>query len=238
MMEQKDMKRNEKIEEKNKRIIRKMNRYIDTFPLKAHEIALIQKDIAGMAVEANERGELLENVLGKSPREFCDELMYAVGGIKAPGGRKLLRFAGAYYEIAGFALLFFTGLNLGFMCYRGFGSCVFGDCIELWIWIDFLLREIILLSLGGLIYAAGKKMNRYSSDVSRTIQAVGWGVGMLLLGIILQIISMKYARNILGFFEDAQEILVYMEAPCFVLWICESVACIIGAIRNRPHMET
>lgn len=237
MMEQKDMKRNEKIEEKNKRIIRKMNRYIDTFPLKAHEIALIQKDIAGMAVEASERGELLGNVLGKSPREFCDELMYAVGGIKAPGGRKLLRFAGAYYEIAGFALLFFAGLNLGFICYLGFGSLL-GDYAELWMWIDFLLWEIILLSLGGLIYAAGKKMNRYSSDVSRTIQAVGLGVGMLLLGIILQIISMKYAGYIFGFFEDAQEILVYMDVPCFVLWICASVACIIGAIRNRPHMET
>lgn len=193
MMEQKDIK-NEKIEEKNKRVIRKMNRYIDTFPLKAHEIALIQKDIAGMAVEAMERGEFLENILEKSPKEFCDELMYAVGGIKAPGGRKLLRFAGAYYEIAGFVLLFFSGLNLGFIFILCFGILL-GEYMSAKIWIAFLLSELGLLSFGGLFYVAGKKAVRYSSDMSKTLPASALGVGMLFLGVILQIISMKYGKK-------------------------------------------
>ncbi len=86
---------NKTMNEKNKKTIRKMNKYINTFPLDDQAILQIQQDIEGMAQEAQEREEPLEQIIGKDPREFCDDLIYAVGGIKTPGGRKMLRIAGA-----------------------------------------------------------------------------------------------------------------------------------------------
>ena len=68
-----------------------MRKYIKTFPLTEKEINQMVEDITGMAEEAQERNEDFEIVLGKSVREFCDDLIYSVGGIRAPGGRKLLR---------------------------------------------------------------------------------------------------------------------------------------------------
>ena len=71
---------------KNKRMVRKMKKYIKTFPLTEKEIDQMIEDITGMAEEAQERNENFETVLGKSVHEFCDDLIYSVGGIKAPGG--------------------------------------------------------------------------------------------------------------------------------------------------------
>ena len=86
---------------KNKRMVRKMRKYIRTFPLTEREINQMVEDITGMAEEAQERNEDLETVLGKSVRGFCDDLIYSVGGIKAPGGRKLIRGTSIYFQLLG-----------------------------------------------------------------------------------------------------------------------------------------
>ena len=106
------------------------------------------------------------------------------------------------------------------------------------IWIAFLLSELGLLSFGGLFYVAGKKAVRYSSDMSKTLPASALGVGMLFLGVILQIISMKYGKKITGFSTEAQQLVNYMGMTCFVIWICASISCISGAMRNRPNSKT
>ena len=54
-----------------------------------------------MALEAEKRGEDFEDVLDMTPTEFCDELLYSIGGSKAPGGRYLLKGAGIYYQLTG-----------------------------------------------------------------------------------------------------------------------------------------
>ncbi len=54
-----------------------------------------------MAEEAQERNENFETVLGKSVHEFCDDLIYSVGGIRAPGGRKLIRGTSIYFQLLG-----------------------------------------------------------------------------------------------------------------------------------------
>ena len=59
------------------------------------------EDITGMAEEAQERNENFETVLGKSVHEFCDDLIYSVGGIRAPGGRKLIRGTSIYFQLLG-----------------------------------------------------------------------------------------------------------------------------------------
>ena len=63
---------------KNKKMIRKMRKYIKTFPLTEKEINQMVEDITGMAEEAQERNEDFEIVLGKPVREFCDDLIYSV----------------------------------------------------------------------------------------------------------------------------------------------------------------
>ena len=82
-------------------MVRKMKKYIKTFPLTEKEIDQMIEDITGMAEEAQERNENFETVLGKSVHEFCEDLIYSVGGIKAPGGRKLIRGTSIYFQLLG-----------------------------------------------------------------------------------------------------------------------------------------
>ena len=79
------------LNKKDQRIIRQMIRHIRTFPLSDSEIKQLERDLTGMALEAEKRGEDFEDVLDMTPTEFCDELLYSIGGSKAPGGRYLLK---------------------------------------------------------------------------------------------------------------------------------------------------
>ena len=89
------------LNKKDQRIIRQMIRHIRTFPLSESEIKQLERDLTGMALEAEKRGEDFEDVLDMTPTEFCDELLYSIGGSKAPGGRYLLKGAGIYYQLTG-----------------------------------------------------------------------------------------------------------------------------------------
>ena len=55
---------------KNKRKVRKMKKYIKTFPLTEKEIDQMIEDITGMAEEAQERNENFETVLGSRFMNF------------------------------------------------------------------------------------------------------------------------------------------------------------------------
>lgn len=87
------------LNKKDQKIIRQMMRHIRTFPLLDSEIRQFERDLTGMALEAEKRGEDFEDVLDMTPTEFCDELLYSIGGSKAPGGRYLLKGAGIYYQL-------------------------------------------------------------------------------------------------------------------------------------------
>ena len=89
------------LNKKDQRIIRQMIRHIRTFPLSDSELKQLERDLTGMALEAEKRGEDFEDVLDMTPTEFCDELLYSIGGSKAPGGRYLLKGAGIYYQLTG-----------------------------------------------------------------------------------------------------------------------------------------
>ena len=68
------------LNKKDQRIIRQMIRHIRTFPLSDSEIKQLERDLTGMALEAEKRGEDFEDVLDMTPTEFCDELLYSIGG--------------------------------------------------------------------------------------------------------------------------------------------------------------
>lgn len=56
------------LNKKDQRIIRQMIRHIRTFPLSDSEIKLLERDLTGMALEAEKRGEDFEDVLDMTPR--------------------------------------------------------------------------------------------------------------------------------------------------------------------------
>ena len=94
-----------KLTKENEKIMRKAKRYIRTFPLSTEEIRQIEEDITGMALESQERGEDFIEVIGKPIREFCEDLVYSIGGMQALGGRKLLRISGIYFQLYGLLAL-------------------------------------------------------------------------------------------------------------------------------------
>lgn len=94
-----------KLTKENEKIMRKAKRYIRTFPLSTEEIRQIEEDITGMALESQERGEDFMEVIGKPIREFCEDLVYSIGGMQALGGRKLLRISGIYFQLYGLLLI-------------------------------------------------------------------------------------------------------------------------------------
>ena len=89
------------LNKKDQKIIRQMMRHIRTFPLLDSEIRQFERDLTGMALEAEKRREDFKEILDMTPTEFCDELLCSIGGRKTPGGRRLLKGAGIYYQLTG-----------------------------------------------------------------------------------------------------------------------------------------
>ena len=76
------------------------------FPLKSIEIEQIRRDLTGMAIEAQQRGTSLQAMLGENPRKFCDEIIYSIGGIKAPGGRSFFTLPDVIIRLSVLCLLY------------------------------------------------------------------------------------------------------------------------------------
>lgn len=225
---------NTKIHEQNQKQIHKMKKYIRTFPLKSEEIILIHKDIEGMEEEAKVRGERLENVLGKSPREFCDELMYAVGGIKTPGGRKILRFVSGWYKFLAFLSIFGALMNFLSIFVSMFEGLL-GNNLNMLEELKYFVPVILKCAVEGIIYyIAGKRALQYSTDVSQSDKAMKWGVGMLIFELLYwMVILIADIGNIdIGSMLVVVELFFSLVINCFA-----SVLFIIGARRNRPHPE-
>lgn len=219
---------NTKVNKQIQKQIRKMKKYIRTFPLKSEEIILIHKDIDGMAEEAKGRGESLENVLGKSPREFCDELIYAVGGMKTPGGRTILRFVGKWYKTLAFLGIFgaiFALLTMFIVLLEDLmvkNPDILGD-------VEFFMSGILESVVSGIVYyIAGERALLYSSDVKVADKAMKWGVGMFLF---------ELASVVLLNIPVTGKVEIIIIIFSFIFGCFPSVLFIIGAIRNRPHKE-
>ena len=82
----------------NSDLITRMYFYLVSSSLKEIEVEIIRKDLTGIALEAQERGESFADVIGEDYKRFCDELI-ANGRRKTPGGKlleilELLLYAG------------------------------------------------------------------------------------------------------------------------------------------------
>ncbi len=63
------------ISEENNEVLTDMIVYIRSSNLKDYDIEIIRKELYGMVIEAQYRGQSLNEVFGENYKEFCDELM-------------------------------------------------------------------------------------------------------------------------------------------------------------------
>lgn len=220
------------LNKENRKTLHKMMKYVRTFPLKSIEIEQIRRDLTGMAIEAQQRGTSLQAMLGENPRKFCDEIIYSIGGIKAPGGRKLLHIAGCYYQIIGamsivcdlisiFALLIITAgslLNTGEPDLR----------------IMDLLSVFWSLAIAIFHYTAGKRAYQYANDITKAKFALHWGIGVFVFDFIV---------NLSFFIETATTPslplgLILLSGMLSMLFLIFPILYVVGAYRNRPHSGT
>ena len=198
---------------KNKRMVRKMRKYIRTFPLTEREINQMVEDITGMAEEAQERNEDLETVLGKPVRGFCDDLIYSVGGIKAPGGRKLIRGTSIYFQLLGLLGILGCLINVCFLD---------GERIHaLW---------ILAFSIG--IWYLGHYGEANCNNTAKTKQLTA-GI-VIYMGINL----LMYCNEFIFVIDKGKAFLRTSDFPILIIGMIinlgPAILYLIGARRNRP----
>lgn len=198
---------------KNKKMVRKMRKYIRTFPLTEREINQMVEDITGMAEEAQERNEDLETVLGKSVRGFCDDLIYSVGGIKAPGGRKLIRGTSIYFQLLGLWGIVGCLINVCFLA---------GERVHtLW---------MLAISIG--IWYLGHYGEANCNNTEKTKQLTA-GI-VIYMGINL----LMYCNEFIFVIDKGKAFLRTSDFPILIIGMIinlgPAILYLIGARRNRP----
>ncbi len=201
---------------KNKKMIRKMRKYIKTFPLTEKEINQMVEDITGMAEEAQERNEDFEIVLGKPVREFCDDLIYSVGGIRAPGGRKLLRGTSIYFQILGL---------------WGIVGCLISVCF----FAGERVHTLWMLAISIGIWYLGHYGEANCNNTEKTKQLTA-GI-VIYMGVNL----LMYCNEIIVAIDNGKAFLKTSDFPILIIGIIvnfgPAILYLVGARRNRPAGE-
>ena len=203
------------LNKKDQRIIRQMIRHIRTFPLSDSELKQLERDLTGMALEAEKRGEDFEDVLDMTPTEFCDELLYSIGGSKAPGGRYLLKGAGIYYQLTGIL-----------------GTALFSLILLLVLFVAAIGLTFFWLSL-----SFGNIAERNCGATEKSAQLVNNGKILLVTAVIFDIVVTLYmifnAGASVGHFNYKLPLL--MQVIIFFSCYMPAILYIIGAKRNLPR---
>ena len=220
------------LNKKDQRIIRQMIRHIRTFPLSDSEIKQLERDLTGMALEAEKRGEDFEDVLDMTPTEFCDELLYSIGGSKAPGGRYLLKGAGIYYQLTGIL-----------------GTALFSLILLLALFYTIIIPSelaqtglLVFVAIIGLIFFGafllfGNIAERDCGTTEKSAQLVNNGKILLVTAVIFDIVATLYmifnAGASVGHFNYKLPLL--MQVIIFFSCYMPAILYIIGAKRNLPR---
>ena len=212
------------LNKKDQRIIRQMIRHIRTFPLSDSEIKQLERDLTGMALEAEKRGEDFEDVLDMTPTEFCDELLYSIGGSKAPGGRYQLTgiLGTALFSLILLLALFYTIIIPSELAQTGL----------LVLFVAAIGLTFFLLSL-----SFGNIAERDCGTTEKSAQLVNNGKILLVTAVIFDIVATLYmifnAGASVGHFNYKLPLL--MQVIIFFSCYMPAILYIIGAKRNLPR---
>ena len=202
------------LNKKDQKIIRQMMRHIRTFPLLDSEIRQFERDLTGMALEAEKRRE-----------DF--------GGRKTPGGRRLLKGAGIYYQLTGLigtallSLVFLISLFLTIVIPSELG-------LE---GVILLFVAIIGLIFFGAFLLFGNIAERNCGATEKSAQLVNNGKILLVTAVIFDIVVTLYmifnAGASVGHFNYKLPLL--MQVIIFFSCYMPAILYIIGAKRNLPR---
>ena len=221
------------LNKKDQKIIRQMMRHIRTFPLLDSEIRQFERDLTGMALEAEKRGEDFEDVLDMTPTEFCDELLYSIGGSKAPGGRYLLKGAGIYYQLTG--ILGTALFSLILLLALFYTIIIPSELAQTGLLVLFVAA--IGLTFFWLSLSFGNIAERDCGTTEKSAQLVNNGKILLVTAVIFDIVVTLYmifnAGASVGHFNYKLPLL--MQVIIFFSCYMPAILYIIGAKRNLPR---
>lgn len=150
-----------KLNDENKQILHRITKYMKSFYLEEYETEILRKDLIGMALETETRGETLQNIIGDNINDFCDELIQAELGITIPKGKKLLHFASNLFIIKGMyilVILSFVLLSMAILPYQQFLNKISKILPSEGIIIYFIVESAIVGSISLFSGIKGRKM--------------------------------------------------------------------------------
>lgn len=170
-----------KMSDKDRKLLRKISRYIATFQLSEYEVEEIRKELIGISEQARMRGEHLEEAIGMDYEKFCNEMITAVTEIEIPPRYKRLRVTGTFLIIGGIWNLLAALLALYFfipMCLweRGFRETYYH---QFWLYICYLL--FITSITGVLALLGGIKGRLKCGNVMEAKKCFRYGAVLLVL---------------------------------------------------------
>lgn len=150
-----------KLNDENKQILHQITKYMKSFCLEESETEILRKDLIGMALEAETRGETLKNIIGDNINDFCDELIQAELGITIPRGKKLLRFSSNLLVFKGIyilVILSFILLTMAILPYQQFLNQISNILPMEGILIYYIVKSTVIGSVSLFSGIKGRKM--------------------------------------------------------------------------------
>lgn len=169
------------LNERDRKLLRKISKYILTFSLNEYETEELRKELIGISMQAELRGESLEAAIGTDYEEFCNEMINALTEHEIPVRYKRLKVTGTLLMIGGIYNLMIAVLSLYLfvdMCSWGW-EFVRAYYYRSWIYICYLL--LITAATGALALYGGVKGRMKCGNPKAAEQCFKCGVVLLAL---------------------------------------------------------
>lgn len=141
--------------EELKHEIADMNKYLLSSFHSAYQVQIIQKDIIGMAPEAEAANISMDEVLGYTPKQFCDEIISNAG--KLSFTENILQWVTTLLQL--FTVFYFTNYFFVHSAPAEFGITI-ADLILIFVWClfgvalpDYLNHQFALTKPFGFVFS-------------------------------------------------------------------------------------
>ena len=188
---------------KDRVLLQKIFKYIQTFELSEFETEDIRKELIGIAGQAEQRGEDLEQAIGKDYGRFVDELVVAATGKEIPQGRSDLRIAGTLMMVGSVVsfvkMLFFAYLIIAMLLSEEiivFFFGIGGNTVYTWLHVSYMLA--MAAGFGVLCLRAGYVGRRRCADTSVSRKCFRYGMLLFVLSVIDVVYTFVYGKMLEG----------------------------------------
>ena len=180
-----------KLEDESKQILHQITKYIRSFCLEESEVEILRRDLIGMAMEAEKRGESLKTVIGDNISEFCDALIQEELGIAIPRGKKILRIASNLLIFKGiFVLLLLSSVVIGMILlpHQQFLEKILNILPTVGILNYYMVKSVIV---GGVSLFSGMIGRKMAARPSAAKTCLALGILCVMLDIIDHVVALS-----------------------------------------------